>query len=739
MEQIIKHDRMFFVSDAQGDVPGGEGKAYGLYLGDTRVLSRYRMALEGVELVPVSASARAGDGGRVMFAGRVPSQPAPDGELMVERSRVIRGGLVERIRIMNHGAARRPVQLSLELAADFRDMFEVRGMSRPARGRPFPPTLGDGGLWLRYRGLDGREYATQVRFCPKPVDLALLEPGEGGAPGARAVFSFEVDPGDEFSVEVAVTASIIDAGKGAEPQGRTQHGVNDGVHPEGRWVSSVRFLHYGAAREQAERDKERWRAGCARWRTDNAEVNAVLERSAADVHMLLTDFGFGPMPVAGVPWYAVPFGRDSLITAMEMLAVRPGMAAATLRTLAAWQGRRIDQWRDEAPGKILHELRSGEMARAAEIPFGPYYGTVDATPLFLIAAGEYWRFTGDTEFIRELLPSLEAAGRWMDEEGDQDGDGYVEYHRRQSGGLVNQGWKDSGDAIVHPDGRLARPPIALAEVQGYVYAARRHLADMLDACGRREAAVEQRRRAEKLRGAFERDFWLEETGFYALALDGDKRPVATVTSNPGHCLWSRIVSEARAARVSEVLMSEGMFSGYGVRTLSAAERVYHPLSYHRGSVWPHDSALTAMGLARYGLGEAAARIASGLFKAASFDPYRRLPELFGGFPAGEEGPVWYPVACIPQAWAAAAPFLLLRAALGLEPDAPRDRLALSPHLPEGINRVEVTGLVFGRRRINVTVERQPGGGAAWDVEVVEGEPLAVGGRGPAPQPETERA
>jgi len=657
-------------------------------------------------------------------------------------------------------------------------------MRRPRRGTfEAPQRHAADGLHFAYTGLDGWRYETEVRFNPAPVEVvlepaqavqgpaqAVQDPGKAGepaeagheaaqaaesteqapamsrpaVPGARAAFVCWLKPKSEYVIEVQVaarqgavrpegqaeTAALTDASPHdavapGGPGGETGETTAGGATVSGVPGSQGRSGPYplptlAAAWAQAEADEAAWRAGCAEWQTDNEEVNAVLRQAERDLRMLLNDFGHGLMPVAGVPWYAVPFGRDSLITSLQTLPLRPDLAAATLRTLAGWQGKSHDAWRDEAPGKILHELRTGEIVRTNEVPFGPYFGTVDATPLFLILAGEYWRWTGDDGLIRALLPSLKAAAAWMDNDGDLDGDGYVEYHRRHDGGLANQGWKDSGDGIVHRDGRLAEPPIALSEVQGYVYAARRHLADLLEALGDADGAAYQRERAARLKAAFDRDFWVAETGFYALALERDKRQVASVTTNPGHCLWSRIVPAERAARLAEVLLSPDMFSGYGIRTLASSEHAYHPLSYHRGTVWPHDNALIALGLARYGFGEAAALIAAGLFQAASFDPYRRLPELFSGYPAGQDGPVGYPVACIPQAWAAATPFMLLQAMLGLEVDAPGNRVFLSPHLPEGINRVEVNNLRFGKTLLNIAVERRPDGEAVWTVEASSG-------------------
>lgn len=716
---VIKQDAYFFVAGESGDAPGGPNSAFGLYLGDTRVLSRYAVSASPGAMHTTSASFRAGDRGRVvLLADEASSLEDPARQVVIERRPVIAGGMFERISAANCGDEPAELQLWIEIDADFRDMFEVRGMTRKARGRLEDPEVEKGLVRFRYRGLDQLDYVTEVHFSPAPAAVEAAGAADGDNRGLRAVFPINLEPKARWELDVSVRASI--GGRAVEPSPPPPRGGGPGRSP----------ADYDEAL-RASRDAELdWIQGAARWRTDNAAVNETLEQSLRDVRMLLNDFGGGPMPSAGVPWYAAPFGRDSLIASIQLLSVRPDVAAGALRTLARWQGTRRDPTLDEEPGKILHELRSGEMARMREIPFTPYYGSVDATALFLIAAGEYWRWTADRALVEELMPALERAARWLDQAAGPDG--YIAYHRTEAGGLANQGWKDSGDAIVHKDGRLAEPPIALAEAQAYAYGARLHYAALLEAMGEREAAADQRRKAKSLKAAFNRDFWVEETQFYAMALDGRGSPVASVGSNPGHGLWTGVIPPERAGAVARILMGDDMFSGYGVRTLSASERGYHPLSYHRGTVWPHDNSLIAMGLARSGQSPAAARIAAGLFAAASFDRLRRLPELFGGHAADLEGPVWYPVACIPQAWAAGTPFLLLQAVLGLEADAPGRRLALAPRLPEGIDRVTVENLLVGGSRVRIEAERKGSGPEAdFHVEVLSGEALTVEAAGPA--------
>lgn len=713
---VMKRGAYFFVADAAGNASGEVGDVCGLYFGDTRVLSRYVVGTTSGSLSVTTVSFRAGNRGRVVaLAEGLNSLASPEMQVVVERAPVVADGMYERLTVTNYGTKRCELQLFIDVAADFRDMFEVRGMVREARGETHEPEVMRDRIRFRYSGRDGLDYATEVRFAPVPEAVEYV-PGVGleeGPGWVRALFPLVLEAKAQHTIDVTIYAAI--------------GGDTDATPaPPKTPTSEKRHATYEAAMEAAYAARRDWTDVAAQWTTDNAAVNEMLQQSVSDVYMLLNDFGFGLMPSAGVPWYAVPFGRDSLITSMQLLSVRPDMTKATLKTLAHWQGSRLVPELDEEPGKIMHELRSGEMARTGEIPFRPYYGTVDATALFVVAAGEYWRWTGDRAFLQQLMPALQQAVAWLDAAADAGGDGYIRYHRTLAGGLDNQGWKDSVDAIVHRDGRLAKPPIALAEVQGYLYGARLHYANLLEAFGEEESAAEQRRLAQSLKVSFNRDFWVDETNFYAMALDGDNRPVASVASNPGQCLWTGIIAAERVETVVQALMSDDMFSGYGVRTLSAAETAYHPLSYHRGSVWPHDNSLIAMGLARAGQGAAAARIAAGLFTAAAFDRERRLPELFGGFPADVEGPVWYPVACIPQAWAAAAPFLLLQAVLGLEVDALRGHIALAPTLPEGINRVTVDNLAVGRRRLRIEVARTGNADEVdVDVQVLVGEPVSV--------------
>jgi glycogen debranching enzyme len=488
-----------------------------------------------------------------------------------------------------------------------------------------------------------------------------------------------------------------------------------------RQAAAPRLLPFDDARAEAEADLERFTAWSCHLRTPNGQTNAWVNRAVSDLHLMTTELATGPYPYAGVPWFNTPFGRDGIITALECLWLRPALAQGVLAYLASTQATEVIPEQDAEPGKVLHETRNGEMAVLKEMPFGRYYGSVDATPLFVLLAGAYYERTGDRAFVESLWPHVEAALRWIDRDGDRDGDGFVEYHRQAADGLLHQGWKDSDDAIFHADGSLAQGPIAPCEVQGYVYAARRAGAALATVLGRAERAEELARQAEALRERFEQAFWCEELSTYALALDGDKRPCRVRTSNAGQCLFTGIVRPDRAVRVAQTLLSPESFSGWGVRTVAASEARYNPMAYHNGSVWPHDNALIAQGLARYGLGDQALRIWTGLYEAGLYFDLYRMPELFCGFSQHPgEGPILYPVACAPQAWSAASVFLLFQACLGLGINGPEAQVFFTrPRLPAAlgelrIHNLEVAGatvdllLVCHERDVSVNVLRREG-------------------------------
>lgn len=683
---VAKEGALFACARPSGDIAPGPASSLGLYSSDTRHLSELTVTLGG--RAPVVLSSSDADGYHaIVEATNAGLHPGPPGRevsqqtVSLRRDLLIAGGSLY-VRLRLRGFSPHPLRLTLEaaVAADFADMFDVRGAAEQRDRNPVEARV-DGGAGLRfaYTGDDGRERTTRVDFTPAPV--AVDELGDGRF---SARWSLELQAGGRDEVLIVVSP-------GGAPA-RAPSTFDEAL-------ASVRDSH------------ARWAASCTSILTTNERVEPVLAASVRDLRALLTPVGgvdgvSGEMVAAGIPWYVAPFGRDSLITCYGALAVDPGLARRTLVLLAALQAREDDPWRDAEPGKILHEIRTGELAAAGLIPHTPYYGSADSTPLFVMLAGAYHRWTGDEETLHALRPALDAALAWIDGHGDSDGDGFVEYERRSPSGLLNQGWKDSNDAIVHADGRLAEGPIALVEVQGYVYRAKRAAADLYDELGEPDRARSLRAEAESLREQIVTAFWNEQEGTLALALDGRKRQVASVTSNAGHCLFCGVLDDRRAAAVVERLMAPDMFSGWGIRTLARTNPAYNPMSYHCGSIWPHDNAIIAAGFKRYGFAAETEAVASALFDVARLAVDSRLPELYCGFGRDAGGPVSYPVACAPQAWAAAAPFLLLQAMLGISADAPSRALRIQqPRLPSWLREVELRSLQVGASRFALRFRR----------------------------------
>jgi glycogen debranching enzyme len=668
---VLKHQESFFVADRAGDFPAHFDGELGFYHEGTRHLRWLELRLEGDRPLILSAEASPAND-RILIGLANPDLHAatgaiPRNTIYIDRLISLRAPhLVQALTIASYHD--RPCEVTLEIifASDFRDVFEVRGMHRARRGEMLPEQRDDGRVRLSYRGLDDVVRYTDVRFDPPPLMVAAN----------RAVYRLTLAPNAAQRIDVTASASTRD-----EPPEATIAARGLRAAAFGLTVDSTRV------------------------KTDNEGFSLFFEQSLADVQMLLTETPEGDVPYAGVPWYVAPFGRDSIITALQLLPYHAAVAAGTLRFLAANQGLVRDDFKDEEPGKILHEYRRGEMANCREIPFIPYYGTIDATPLFVMLLAEYVRWTGDLRLARELWPAVEAALAWM--RGRARRDGYLEYQTQSALGLVNQGWKDSEDSVSHANGMLASPPIALAEVQGYAYAALTGAAELAVALDEPALGATLRHEAEALFERFNRDFWLPHESFYALALDGAKQPCEVITSNVAHCLWTGIVPENRAAVVAKRLLAEDMFSGWGIRTLSARERRYNPMSYHNGSVWPHDNAIAAAGLRRYRLGSLALSVASGLFDASRHFERSRLPELFCGFSRRTgHGPISYPVACSPQAWAAGSALQLLTAMLGLEADALAGRVTfVSPQLPPWLHDVELYDLRVGASSLDVAVSR----------------------------------
>jgi len=672
----LKHDDTFIVLDSHGDIGASAGGPDGLFNADTRYLARLELALDDVQPLLLGSNLR--DDNSSLTVDLTNPDIYQGGRIVLQKDmlhivRTIflwRGTAYQRIGLQNHGENKASFDLTLQFDNDFADLFEVRGEKRPHRGVVSSKQFGPTDVRLDYQGLDDTSRSTALHFDPKPTHLSVN----------TATYHFELGPQKTSSVFIAVSC-------------------NKPVR-----AKPVPFFRGLLAHRREMRQST---AGAASIETSNSIFNEVLCQSMADLNMLMTDTPQGRYPYAGIPWYSTTFGRDGLITALQMLWIDPRVARGVLKRLAFYQAKAIDPLADAQPGKILHEMRGGEMAALREVPFAQYYGSVDSTPLFVLLAGLYVERTNDEETLAELWPAIEAGLRWIDGAGDPDGDGFVEYQRASEQGLANQGWKDSFDAIFHADGSLAEGYIALAEVQGYVFAGKQLAARCAARLGKKDKAKELETEARQLAERFEDAFWCEDLGSYALALDGKKQPCKVRTSNAGQLLFSGIVCEERARMVAADLMRPHFFSGWGIRTVARGEARYNPMSYHDGSIWPHDNALIALGLARYGLKHSVAHLFSALFDAATYMDLRRLPELFCGFRREKgRGPTLYPVACAPQAWASATPFTLLEAALGLEFDASHGEIRLrNPRLPPFLNEVVLRDLQLGPSSVDLRVRR----------------------------------
>jgi glycogen debranching enzyme len=590
------------------------------------------------------------------------------------------GSCHERLSFRNYDVRAHRLKFDISFAADFSDLFEVRGTKRAVASSPSTCSTESNAIVFAYSGLDNVSRKTEVTFLPAPQMI-----GEG-----RASFVVDLPAGGTTSIVTRVRCS------------------DD-------WTTGDKAGIVTAYRAKR-RDAQRKTANMATVACTNDVFNNLMCRCTSDVYMLLARTPQGLYPHAGIPWYSTVFGRDGLISALFMLWVDPSIAKGVLLHLAATQARDRDPTSDAEPGKILHEQRHCEMANTGEVPFGHYYGTVDATPLFVLLAGEYWRSTGDDQTLQSIWPNVQAALHWCETDGDRDGDGFVEYYRQTPNGLANQGWKDSHDAVFHADGSTAEGPIALVEVQAYVYQAFVHGAGLAKHFGDADAERRYTCRANRMKTAFHDAFWLDDDATYALALDGDKKPCRVIASNAGHALMCDLVPADAARSVGRAVMGTAMWSGWGVRTLATGMPRYNPMSYHNGSIWPHDNAIIAMGLARFGMKREAARIFEGLFAAQTYQADNRLPELFCGSSRRRgRGPVSYPVSCSPQAWAAAAPFALLGACLGLNINHRANILTLQqPILPSMASELSLNSLKVGDGAVDIRLV-QVNGGVAVDV------------------------
>ena len=671
----LKHGDAFAVLDSYGDIGAGGNEAEGLYFHDTRFLSWFELRLEGKRPLLLSSITQDDNAALSVDLANPDIHAAeeivlPRDTIAIERTKFLwQAASYERIGFHNYAENRVRFRIDLFFGADFRDLFEVRGTHRAKRGEK-KAVLTKGGVEFHYDGLDAVRRTTRLYFWPKPRHLDT----------SNASFEFDLAPGQSCSLFTSILC---------EDHARTK------LH------------HFSLAFRDKRREMRGTASGIATIGSSNELFNEVCCRATSDLYMLMTQTPQGLYPYAGIPWYSTVFGRDGIITAMLMLWVDPQVAKGVLKFLAATQATVFDPGSDAQPGKILHETRLGEMARLGEVPFKLYYGTVDATPLFVMLAGMYFDRTGDAGTLQAIWPNIKAALEWIDVFGDRDGDGFVEYARETEKGLANQGWKDSYDSIFHADGSLAEGPIALCEVQAYVFAAKIHAAKLAHEFGEYELEEKLLAAAHLLQKNFEVAFWCHDLGTYALALDGRKVPCRVRSSNAGHALFAGIAAPAHAMSVAATLLGRQFFTGWGIRTVAMGEARYNPISYHNGSIWPHDNAMIAQGFARYGLASEAAQVFAALFEAATHQDLRRLPELFCGFVRKpHRGPTAYPVACAPQAWAAAAPFACLAACLGMELQYERNAISFTvPVLPDFLDHVYLKNLQINQSRFDLRLQK----------------------------------
>jgi glycogen debranching enzyme len=689
LTRVLKYGKMFAVFDRHGDIGvAGRGEE-GIFYQGTRFLSRLAVSLWGYRPLLLSSTIQSDN--FVFIADLANLDVSWDGEVRVPRdtvhllrSRFLWQGICyEELKIFNYGLVPLVIPLRIGFGADFADIFEVRGTKRERKGQRLEDTLEKDNIQFAYEGLDGVVRRTNVH-CQPPATKAS---------DSELQFEVPLAPKEQATFHLLISASY------------------DSVAQNGS-------MGYTRAMAAANTELSAAVSSVCRISSSNNRFNEWMKRSVADIEMMTLGNPEANYPYAGVPWFSTVFGRDGIITALELLWVSPWIAKGVLEYLASMQAREHNSEKDAEPGKILHEVRKGEMAALGEVPFGCYYGSVDSTPLFIVLAEAYYTRTGDLPFIKHLWPHIERALDWINRHGDVDGDGFVEYARHSTRGLTQQGWKDSGDSVFHADGKLAEPPIALCEVQGYVFAAKLAAARLGEVLGDGRKCAALQDEAENLRLKFEEAFWCPELATYALALDGNKLPCKVRASNAGHCLYTRIASSERAELVAQTLLGEDFFTGWGVRTLGRNEVRYNPISYHNGSVWPHDNGLIAAGLSRYGFKDLAGKILLGLLDVSGFVDLHRLPELFCGIDRHPgKGPTLYPVACSPQAWAAGTVFMLLEACLGITVHRAKKQVLFDqPSLPEGIPQLSIQGLRVGNATLDLFLERK---GRSVDVHVTD--------------------
>jgi glycogen debranching enzyme len=685
----IKDDDLFLVTDSLGNISGkgcrreGIEASMGLFCRDTRFLSRLELQIDGASPVLLSSSAHKGFALSVLCANPQLGDLIKPETIGIQRRIALNGNLFEEIQVTNYNTHGVEFSLSLSFDADFVDLFEVRGYPRSQYGqllRCLPssdslPSTANSEIILAYQGVDKTLTESQVEFQDRLPDQLV---------GTTAVWHLQLAAQASVSLGYRLCC----------------------CHDQQPTASSTAVAHtYSQALAAEDLEELTWAGQITQIQTDNKFFNQAIARAQQDIYLLRQTFAGSKVLVAGVPWFATLFGRDAIISASQTLILDPLIARETLTALAHYQGQVDDTWREEEPGKILHEIRLGEMARCHEIPHTPYYGTVDATPLWLMLFAEYYAWTADRESLHRLWGNAVAAMDWIDRSCKANG--YLCYQRRSAKGLVNQGWKDSGDCIVNRKGQMAEGAIALAEVQGYVYAAKLRMSELAEIKKMPELANRWRNEAQDLKQRFNRDFWVPDQGYFALALDGEGRPVDSITSNPGHCMSLGILDSSKAYKVAERLRASDMFSGWGIRTLSSASPAYNPMGYHTGSVWPHDNGFIAQGLRSLGLVDQFLELAQGLMDMTLTQPYQRPPELFCGYERNGSGnPVAYPVACSPQAWASGTIFQLITLMINLVPAAPNNNIhIIDPALLGSLNQLSVKNLRIGSNLLDLAFER----------------------------------
>lgn len=678
---VLKQGDSFGIFDSLGDIHQVGAGTQGIYHNGMRFLSRLELNINDTRPLLLSASPR--EDNQVLVVDLTnpdlridEQQPLKQDNIHIQRLKFLwQSKYHEKIRLLNFGQDTAKFELEIHFQADYTDIFEIRGITRDEKGKRFPVRQEDGNMIFSYLGRDEIKRETKIVFSPQPVFVDHK----------TACFDVELPP--KYPVEIEIEIAFTEGDQ------------------------KIKTTGFEKARSAMNVYMERAHQYCAGIFTSNDQFNDWINRSKSDLITMTTQTPYGLYPYAGVPWFSTPFGRDGIITAMECLWVEPELAKGVLQYLAHTQAREFNDFEDAEPGKIFHETRGGEMANLKEIPFKMYYGTIDATPLFISLAGAYLERTNDVATIENIWPHIKRALHWIDHYGDLDGDGFLEYKTKSAKGLTNQGWKDSQDSVSHKDGELASDPIALCEVQGYVYDAKVRAAEIAGILGDPELQEHLRQEAKNLKAKFNEMFWSEEKQTYVLALDGEKRQCDVVSSNAGHCLFSGIATRERARIVGEKMMEETMFSGWGIRTLAEDESRYNPMSYHNGSVWPHDNAMIAQGFARYGLMAEASQTLTGIYETALFMPGKRLPELLCGFPRVKgKAPTLYPVACSPQAWAVGAVFMLLQACLGMQINAAKNCITFAhPTLPSFLNDITITNLRLNNKQIVLQIRRNTEG------------------------------